>query len=471
MKLKGLIVGLFVLAFASAQTEIQYWDWWVTQEPAVQAIIAAFEAAHPDIKVVKTLTATTSYKETLNAAIQSGNAPDVFLIPTDPGFFLDYANQGYLYDLNQFPDAEDFKAAFPNPASNFVEGSNIIGGKFYSAPFSGPDKPWLQLYVNTALYKEAGLVDADGNPTMPVTWEDFVNNSRTIKEKTGKAGLGFSMQQSWAAAWALRTCNYSGSPLDGFLDAFDWRTGQYTYSTNPCYKQVLTDLLEMSKDGTIDDGTMSASYDDEGARAKFAENGFAHLFAGEWVIPGFSQTHPDFSEFTATHLPFINGEPQSYFGGGVGGIGLGINAESENPEAAWELFKFFHTPEAAKIWSENGQGLALQTPKPYDDYATNDAFKYIFNSGDLTRIYPEPALRNPNVAALQITLLGTSTDDLFAQILTGQVTDIDAALADLDKRKSEALDLAISDAQAAGLEVSREDFVFPDWNPLESYQN
>jgi multiple sugar transport system substrate-binding protein len=469
MKLKGLILSLFLVTFASAQTEIQYWDWLVTQEPATKAIIAAFEAANPDIKVVKTLTATTSYKETLNAAVQSGSAPDIYLIPGE--IFRDYANQGYLYDLATFPDVEEFKASFPNLENNFVEGSNIIGGKLYSAPFNGPDKPWLQLYVNTALYKEAGLVDADGNPTLPTSWADFVANSRTIKEKTGKAGLGFSMQQSWAAGWALRVCNYSGSPMDGFLDAFDWKTGQYNYSTNPCYKQVLSDLVEMSKDGTIDDGTMSASYDDEGARAKFAENGFAHLFAGEWVIPGFSQTHPDFSEFTATHLPFVNGEPQSYFGGSVGGIGYVINAESENAEAAWELFKFIHTPEAAQIWSENGQGLALQTPQPYDQYATNDAFKYIFSSTDLVRTYPEPAIRNPDAAKLQITLLGTSTDDLFVQILTGQVTDIDAALADLDKRKSEALDLAISDGAAAGLKVSRDDFVFPDWNPAESYQN
>jgi ABC-type glycerol-3-phosphate transport system substrate-binding protein len=471
MKVKGLILSLFLVTFASAQAEIEYWDWLVTQEPAIQAILAAFQEANPDITVNKTLTATTSYKETLNAAVQSGSAPDIYLIPTDAGFFRDYANQGNLLDLNQFADIEEFKASFPAPESNFVDGANIIDGKLYSAPFGGPDKPWLQLYVNTALYKEAGLVDADGNPTLPVTWEDFVANSRTVKEKTGKAGLGFSMQQSWAAGWALRVCNYSGSPMDGFLDAFDWRTGQYNYSTNPCYKQVLTDLIEMTKDGTIDEGTMSAAYDDEGARAKFAENGFAHLFAGEWVIPGFSQTHPDFADFTATHLPFISGEPASFFGGSVGGVSYVINAETEEPDAAWALFKFLHTPEAAQIWSENGQGLALQTPQPYDAYATNDAFKHIFNSTDLVRIYPEPSLRNPEVAQLQITLLGTSTDDLFVQILTGQVTDIDAALADLDKRKSEALDTAITDAQNAGLSVSRDDFVFPDWNPLENYQN
>lgn len=466
---KGLLASLFVLGLASAQTQIRYWDWWVTQGTAIDKIIAAFEEAHPDIDIQKETIATTNYGESLNAAVQGGSAPDMYAIPFDR--FLDYAKQGNLYDLNQFADVEDFKASFPDPANNFVEGSNIIGGQLFSAPFGGPDKPWLQLYVNTALYQEAGLVDDAGNPKLPVTWAEFIENSRVIKEKTGKAGLGFSMQQSWATGWLYRVCNYSGVPFDSFLGGYDYRTGEYTFSSNPCYKQVLSDLVMMRDEGLIDEGTLSLSYDDEGARALFAEGGFAHLFAGEWVIPGFKQTHPDFSEYTATHVPFPGDAPQSYFGGTVGGIQFVINAETEYPEETWEFFKFLHSPEAGKIWAEDGQGLVLQTPKPYDDYAINDAFKYIFNSGDLVRLYPEPTIRKPDLAQLQITLLGASPDDMMVGILSGQITDIDAALADLNQRKNDALDLALSDAQNAGLDVSREDFLFPDWNPEESYQN
>jgi ABC-type glycerol-3-phosphate transport system substrate-binding protein len=464
--LKGLLAALFVVSLASAQTEIQYWDWWVTQGPAVDEIIATFEAANPDIKVVKTT--NSNYPEALNAALQSGSAPDIYAVPGER--FREYANQGYFYDLASFPDFEDFKATFPNPATNFLEGTNTIGGKTYSAPYGGPDKPWLQLYVHTGLYKEAGLVDDAGNPRLPVTWAEFIENSRIIKEKTGKAGLGASMQQSWATGWFYRVCNYGGIPIDSFLGGFDYRTGEYAFSTNPCYKQVLSDLVQMSKDGLIDEGTLSLSYDDEGARALFAEGGFAHLFAGEWVIPGFSQTHPDFSEFTATHVPFPGDAPASYFGGSVGGMQFVINTDSENAEAAWEFFKFYHSTEAGEIWAKNGQGLNLKTPQPYDQFASNDAFKYIFNSSDLVRLYPEPTIRKPDLAQLQITLIGASPDDMIVGILSGQITDIDAALVDLDKRKTEALDIALADAQAAGLDVSREDFLFPDWNPAESYE-
>ena len=469
LKVKVFILGLFLVTFASAQTEITYWDWWVTQGPAIDAIIAAFQEQNPDITVTKTTTATTNYVQGLNAAVQSGSAPDMYAIPWE--VWTEYVSQGYLYDLNQFPDVEEFKATFPDPANNFVEGSNIINGQLYSAPFSGPSKPWLQLYVHTGLYQEAGLVDDAGNVQLPTTWAEFIENSRTIKEKTGKAGLGFSMQQSWATGWLYRICNYSGVPYDGYLGGFDYRTGEYTFASNPCYKQVLSDLVTMRDEGLIDEGTLSLSYDDEGARALFAEGGFAHLFAGEWVIPGFSQTHPDFSEYTATHVPFPGDAPESYFGAGVGGYQFVINAETENPEAAWEFFKFLHSEEAGRIWSENGQGLMLLTPQPYDQFATNDAFKYIFSSTNLVRTYPEPTIRKPELAQLQITLQGASPDDMIVGILSGQITDIDAALADLDARKMAALETAISDAQAAGLDVSMEDFLYPDWNPAENYQN
>ncbi|MGL4610503.1 MAG: ABC transporter substrate-binding protein [Trueperaceae bacterium] len=467
--LKGFIVSVFLFAFASAQTEVTYWDWWVTQGVAIDAIIEAFEAQNPDIDIVKTTTATTNYGQTLDAAVQSGNAPDIYAIPEDR--WATYVNEGAFYDLNEFADVEDFKATYPNPANNFVEGQNIIDGALYSAPFSGPDKPWLQLYINTAVYKEAGLVDDAGNLKLPVTWAEFIENSRVVKETTGKAGWGFSMTQSWAADWASRICNYGGIPADGFLGGFDWRTGEYVYSTDPCYKQVLSDIVVMRDEGLLDEGTIAAAYDDEGARAKFAEGGFAHLYAGEWVIPGWAEKFPNFKDYTATHVPFPSEEPQSYFGGAVGGRQFVMNAETENADAAWAFFKFLHSEEAGRLWAENGQGLNLMTPEPYDAYATNDAFKYIFSSGDLTRVYPEPPLRNPEIAQLQITLQGASFGDIVVGVVSGQITDIDEALADLDARKTAALETAISDAAAAGLTVTKEDFVYPDWNPMESYQN
>jgi ABC-type glycerol-3-phosphate transport system substrate-binding protein len=452
---------------AAAQVELAYWDYWVTQAPAIDEIIAQFEGQNPDVRVVKNTVATGSYNEALDLAMRSNSGPDVFVLPNRSGAFLDYVNQGYLLDLSSFEDAQAFMESFPDPEKNFVEGSNMLEGGLYSAPFFGPNRPWLHLFVHTELYEEAGLVDDSGNLQLPVTWQDFLEHSRLIRERTDAYGTAFSLQQSWATGWWLRVCNYSSVPYD--TGAFDFRTATYTFSSNPCYQQVLGDLASMAEEGLIHPATLSLSVDDEGVRALFAEGEFAHLVAGDWVIAGWEQTHPDFKSYTATHLPFPQEEPQGFFGGPLGGTWFGVNADTEHPEAAWAFFRFLHSPEAGRIWAERGNGTLIKTPEPFDQYATNDAFAYIFTTGDLVRIYPDPVIRKPELAQVQGTLLGPTADDITVGVLSGQITDLAAALADLDARSTEALETAIRDAQNAGVDVSIEDYKFPDWDPTQDY--
>jgi len=463
------LTSLLALCFASAQTEIEYWDYWVTQGPAIDEIIATFEEMHPDIKVNKNTIGGGPYNESLDLAMQSGSGPDVYVQKNVPTGLQDYVNQEYAYDLSQFEDSDDFMASFPNPESDFLEGSNMFAGGLYSAPFMGPAKPWLQLYINLDLYEEAGLVDENGEPMLPTTWDEFVENSRVITENTDAYGTGFSMQQPWAAGWWYRVCNYGGVPHDGPEGGFDYRTGEYGFATNECYGTVLSDLKMMADEGMVSPATLGLAIDDEGARASFAEGDFAHLVGGEWVIAGWEQTHPDFANYTATHLPFPGEEPQSYFGKGLGGSWFVINSETEHPEEAWEFFKFLHSPEAGAIWAKNGNGLVYNTPQPYDEYASNEAFEYIFNSSDMVRTMPEPKIRTPELSEVQVTLVGPGPDDILVGVLSGQIDDIDAALEDLSARKLEALQTGISDAQASGIDVSFEDYLFEDWEPTENY--
>jgi multiple sugar transport system substrate-binding protein len=54
-------------------------------------------------------------------------------------------------------------------------------------------------------------------------------------------------------------------------------------------------------------------------------------------------------------------------------------------------------------------------------------------------------------------------------IYTGQIEDWQQALVDLDAHKQAALEAAIQEAREDGVDVSIEDFIFPDWNPMENY--
>lgn len=59
-------------------------------------------------------------------------------------------------------------------------------GKLYGIPRDGYA---LGLMLNAQLFREAGLVDRNGVPLYPKTWEELALTAQTIKQKTGSAGL------------------------------------------------------------------------------------------------------------------------------------------------------------------------------------------------------------------------------------------------------------------------------------------
>ncbi|RED85553.1 ABC transporter substrate-binding protein [Cohnella phaseoli] len=78
-------------------------------------------------------------------------------------------------------------------------------GKYYGIPKDGYV---VGLLYNVNLFKEAGLVDANGVPIFPKTYEELAQTAKTIKDKTGKAGFFFptkNNQGGWMfmnVAWA-----------------------------------------------------------------------------------------------------------------------------------------------------------------------------------------------------------------------------------------------------------------------------
>jgi multiple sugar transport system substrate-binding protein len=54
-------------------------------------------------------------------------------------------------------------------------------------------------------------------------------------------------------------------------------------------------------------------------------------------------------------------------------------------------------------------------------------------------------------------------------IFTGQLEDPKAAMLDLQDRADAELERAIKAAQDKGAQVSRDDWVFPNWDPTRDY--
>ncbi|NJO85115.1 MAG: extracellular solute-binding protein [Blastochloris sp.] len=415
MQKKALLIVLLMVAMsamtlapAAAQevVTIQYWDYWLTQGPAIDRGIEEFEAMHPNINIEKTTQAGGGYPELVNAAFQGGpdSTPDVFVLP-DSSRLPQYLASGWLRAWNDLAGFEEFRATFPDPDFNFLEGTNTIEGLTYSAPFSLPnDAVWVFMYINTDVYEQAGLTEED----YPETLDQLIENSRIIAENTDAYSVGFSGTQGWAAGWWMWMCQrsaqfFSVAPFPGF----DHTTATFNTAENACANAALEGLVTLRDEGLVHPQTAALAVDDEGVRVLFAQNEFAHLIAGNWVIAGWEQTNPDFSSYDVIPLPLAGvEEPGGAFTSGPGGNWFAIASDTEHPEEAFEWIKYLYSAEFGAIWAEEGNGLTIMTPQPYDQYADRPAWEAIYSFPDMVVPGPSVGLRNPATAEVVMTLQG-----------------------------------------------------------------
>lgn len=445
------------------QVTIEYWDWWVTQSPTIDSEIKLFEQAHPNIRIKKTTQVVDKYPELLQLAMKSGNAPDVFLVPEKPKH-IDQIRQGWLLPLNKWATKE-WQAQFPE--GSFAEGDNVIDGKIYSVPYEGP-APWLQLYINTKLFKEAGLVDEKGEVKVPRTWDEVREAARVItKSSGGKAyGYGFGNKQKFILPWQLWMTQTSGAPDAG--SGMDARTGKYSWGTNPVFANWIEFFMGMKEDGSIIPNAMSM--DDEMARAAFADGRFAMLVGGVWNQAGWAKTHPSFKDYMVAPLPYEGTTQKSYFYRVPGGWGWGISSQTRHPEEAWLWFDWLNSKEAAIRWVKDGQGLRVQPEANKIEYAKTPQFaQYMQIAAEGVKLGPAPSLKHPEMTEVKEQQTLPNIQNILEGIYSGQITDYKEALMDLESRQNAELQRAIKEAQDRGVKVDPNWWKVPDWDLTKDY--
>lgn len=448
----------------SAPVTVNHWDWWVSQSPWVENEIKLFQKAYPDIKIKRTVNATATYDQLFTLAERSGNVPDTFMISTTTLTLNDQVAKGWLLPLNKWANGSWLHEF---PAYSFAEGNNVNGGKVYTAPFSG-NAPSFQLFVNTKVFKEAGLTDKHGNVKLPKTWDDVTHAAETIVKKSNGTtyGLGFG-NSSFAILpwWTDVFVRAAGAP--GGSGGQDLRTGKFTFGSNRNYRDFFQLILEWKNKGYFYPDSISIS--DEISRAYFSRGKFGMTVGGVWNQPEWTQDV--FTDYVPTTLIGPEATRKGYFYSAPGGSLLAISSKSQITDAAWEWFKWWQSPAAGKRWtqtyhedmsvfSQNNKARAIHF-KPFADYVA---------LADLEIPGPHAAAKNPQEAFVTVQAVTPNFGTTTTGIYTGQIKDIQSAFSELDGRMSAALNTGLQQAQQQGYKVSINDYVFPDWDPTKPYK-
>lgn len=236
-------------AAASGKTTITWWSFptFGNDGATEKALIEAFEAENPDIKVNLEMIDFTSGPNKITAAIEGGAAPDILF--DAPGRIIEYGKNGKLVSLDDL-FTEEFKADVNNEPllASCSDGTTYWMYPLSSAPF------WMS--INKEMWEDAGAwqyVNTEGERLW--TTDDFIK----AMEALGNAGyVGINVycggQGGDQGTRALVDNLFSGQ-----IHSDDMTT--WTADT-PEIKKALQVLLDLYKAGAIDFGRGIAAADE-----------------------------------------------------------------------------------------------------------------------------------------------------------------------------------------------------------------
>lgn len=137
-----------------------------------------FEEKYPNIKIK-----TDEWGYSVNSFLQkaaSGQLPSIYITSfTEIKRIID---TGYAADVTKHMKANGYSDKLKDNIRELISKD----GKIYAVPTSAYA---MGMYINMNLFKKAGLVNEDGTPKVPQTWEEVAEYSQIIRKKTGQAGL------------------------------------------------------------------------------------------------------------------------------------------------------------------------------------------------------------------------------------------------------------------------------------------
>jgi multiple sugar transport system substrate-binding protein len=224
----------------------------------------------------------------------------------------------------------------------------------------------------------------------------------------------------------------------------------------------------MKEDGSVYPN--ESSLDDSNTYSFFGQGKYAMFLSGSWATNNIKRDFPEFDNYRIIPLPI----PDEGLQGGLpyltGSGQFYISSQTKHPNESWLWIDWMSSHEFHERMVSKGLEYSvypeLNSPELITDSHKWEAYEAV--TSNLVTI-PFPPARNPETALVSPQAVVPDTGDVLVGIYTGQIGNWQEALTDLDERKQAALEDAIAQAQASGANVSIDDFIFADWDPMKDY--
>ncbi|RPF27758.1 ABC transporter substrate-binding protein [Georgenia muralis] len=317
--------------------------WWhnSNSEPGkgyYEQVAADFEAANEGVTIEISALAHEDMLTRLDAAFQTGDAPDVFM-ERGGGELAAHVEAGLVKDLT------DVAADTVDTLGGSVAGWQV-DGQTYALPFS---VGVVGFWYNEALFEQAGITEA------PETMEDLYAAVDALKAE-GIEPISVGAGDKWPAAhyWyylALREC--SEDVLSDAVTSLDF--------SDQCFVDAGEDLVELIGAEPFNAGFLAtpAQTGPTSASGLLATEKVAMELAGHWepgVMQGLTEDNQGLGENTGW-FPFPSveggaGDPEAALGGGDAWA-----CSQDAPDVCVDFIEYLLSDDVQTGFAENDMGL------------------------------------------------------------------------------------------------------------------
>ncbi|MDQ3655151.1 MAG: extracellular solute-binding protein [Chloroflexota bacterium] len=426
-----------------------------------------YQQAHPNITIVYEGLPPAELTQVLPLGIRNGTAPDCFETP-DNLSESDMVREGWLRPIDDImPNFEEWKQSLPPGV--LLEGVGMYGGQTYAFPYCSNRN-----YTTLSLFNADHMQQAGYDPsTEPLTWSTFREAARKITEQGNGQYYGYIMGGGQVGLLADLVSNFAemAGATGGVLNL---TTGEYNYTSDE-FIAAIELLLALQSDGSIFPGSLQLNGPE--ARNMITQGVAGMINQGSWNIPVWQQDNPDFN-FGVGSQPVPDAGTPVPIGLGPGSwLPIYVYSGSQNPEIAGDIFSYLASEEGQTVLATSTGGFPMplsaeirQRPNVVESLGPRMVKAYELFDQQL-RTAPDPTVRNPDVGQvfLEMRALTPNFGETVQGLLTGQLSDVQQAMQDLQDRADAELERGIKAAQGKGAQVSRDDWVFPNYDPTRDY--
>lgn len=270
------LASAIALLAGMAQAEVQLsitLDGNAETNAAMEALTAAYTAAHPDV---------TFEIENRPGGAEGDNLVKTRLATGEAGDILQY-NSGSLFQaLNPVETLVDL-TAIPGQA-NVVESFKSVvtaaDGTVRGVPFGAAMGGGI--YYNKKIYAELGL-------SVPKTWDEFMANNEKIKA-AGKVAVAQTYKDTWSSQLFVLADFYNVLAAEPNFAA-DYTANKAKYATTPAAAAGFQHLEDVFKAGYLNEDFGAATFDD-GVRM-VATGEAAHYPMLTFALGNIKQNYPE----------------------------------------------------------------------------------------------------------------------------------------------------------------------------------